>query len=124
MKDYRSTAHSRTMTIGELMVDVVGTGLGGARFDTALASEFDVEVEFEYTPGYEGRLTGPMDMAEEPVSPECEITGIKASANVHFEGDVADVTIKRGADLMPLFSGAQIDKLTDEILLAIERERH
>lgn len=118
MSQYKSARLSRTMTIGELSVKIVAAGLGGEAVDTAVASEFDVEVDYTYSPGHAGNLSGRFEDAEEPLDPECDITAIKASANIHFEGDQCEITIKRGTNMMKLFTGAQIDKLTDEILQA------
>lgn len=109
-----------TMTIGELAVKIHSAGLGGSTVDTAVAAEFDVEVEFTYRPGHPGRLTGPMDMAEEPLDPELDIIAIKASANVHFAGDTCETIFKRGSELLPLFTGREVDQLADRILSDIE----
>lgn len=111
---------SKTITIGELAVKVRSADLASQELDTAIASDFDVEVEFDYTPGHPGRTTGHWDMAEEPISPSVKIGAIKATANVHFSGDVTDVLVRRGSDLLALLSNREVTALEDQLMQMIE----
>lgn len=114
---------STTLTIGELAVKVQAAGLGGANIDTAVASEFDVEIEYTYLPSLAGSLSGGFEDAEEDAPAEVEIKAIKACANVHFEGDMCDTLIRRGSNMLLLFTGREIDALADRILDGIERSK-
>lgn len=120
LNKYRSSKSSTTVTIGELYLHIKSCDASALILDTAVACEFEVEIEYTYTPGYEGNTTGRWEDAEEGVGPELTIDAIKASANVIFAGDASDLTIKRGTDLMAMFTGAQISKLEDEVLAMIE----
>lgn len=88
--------NTTTLTIGTLSVKVQAAGLGGATFDTAVATEFDVEVDF---------VTGDLGAVE--------VRAVKASANVHFEGTYSDVLVRRGAELIELFTGREVDALAE-----------
>lgn len=116
----KSSFGSKTLTIGELSLRLKAADLSGETIDNATASEFDVEVEFDYTPGHPGNLSDRWEDAEEPIPDELEITAIKADSNVIFEGDDCTVTINRGTDLMKLFTGAQVSALEDRVLKMIE----
>lgn len=80
---------------------VMGVDLAAQEVDRAVATEFDVVVEYvrhEFA---------------------VEVKAIKASANVHFEGEHFSATAMHGADLLPLFSGAQVSALEDRIMMAL-----
>jgi AAA+ superfamily predicted ATPase len=102
---------STTINIGELAARLKSADLTAETFDTAIASDFEVEVEYHYTPADE----------EADQQAEVKIKAIKASSNVHFEGDLVSTVVRRGSDLMPLFSHHAITELTDR-LLAHEKE--
>lgn len=116
----KSNKGTRTLTIGELAIRI--KSLDSIAIDTAVASEFDVEVDYTYLPRIPAsRLSGAFEDADPGEAAECEIKAIQASANVHFEGSESATVIKRGSDLMPLFTGAQVAALEDRIILAIEK---
>lgn len=97
----KSTRGTRTLTIGELKLRLMGVDLAAQEIDKAVATEFDVLVEYvrhEFA---------------------VEVKAIKASANVHFGGDNFSATAMHGTDLMPLFSGAQVSALEDRIMMAL-----
>lgn len=110
----KSNRGSKTVTIGDLRANIKGTDLAPQVIDTVVASEFQVLVEYTYQPGE------PPSFDNDGLQTEIEIKAIKASANVHFAGDVGDLTIKRGTDLLALFSGAQVTALEDQVLAMIE----
>lgn len=110
MKNYRSSTGTTTETIGELSLRLKSTDAVGEEIDKATAAEFQVEVKYEFTPGFGGE-DGQADMLE--------IKGIKASANVHFEGTYSEVVMKRGADLTPLFAKWELIKLEEKIHAAL-----
>lgn len=109
-----------TLTIGELAIDLESTDLTACRIDRAVAADFEVEVDFTYTPGHEGNTWGRWEDAEEPISPTVEIHAVKTEAALHFEGDHAEVIIKRGTDIKDLFSGREITALEDRIYAEIQ----
>lgn len=112
---------TRTLTIGELSVKLKSSDLAAMVIDTAVACDFEVEVEFDYSPGWsDPRMGGAMEDGEPPIDPELTITAIKASDNVHFDGEHATTVLKHGTDLMPLFTGAQVTALEDQIYKAIQ----
>lgn len=113
-------SNTRTIMIGELTSKTCSTDLASAEFDSGIASDFEVEVEFDYTPGHPGNLSGHWDMAEEPIRASVEISAIKANANVHFEGDVTTTIARRGADLLPLFSNREVTALEDLLMVMVE----
>lgn len=121
----KSTRGTRTLTIGELKLKVMGVDLAAQEVDRAVACEFDVVVDYTYLPRIpESGMGGRFEDADWGAPAECEIKAIKADAAVHFEGDNFSCTAMRGTDLMPLFSGAQITELQDKIIDEIEREHH
>lgn len=120
MKNYQSIKGSTTLTIGELALRLKSTSVVAETIDTAVASEFDVEVEYTYTPGYEGNLSGRWEDAEESIDSTVEIGAVKASASIHFEGDESDVTIKRGTDITKLFGSTEIGALEDRVMAEIK----
>lgn len=97
----KSTRGTRTLTIGELKLKVMGVDLAAQEVDRAVAAGFDVAVDFVRH-----------ELA-------VEVKAIKADANVHFEGDNFSCTAMRGTDLLPLFSGAQVTALEDRIMMAL-----
>lgn len=113
----RKTRFTRTLTIGELQLDIQAHGLGGVKLDTPYAAEFEVDVEYTYWP-FE-----PASRGEPEVPAELSIKSIRATANVHFEGDGFSATALRGTDLLELFTGAQVTALEDRILAEIEKGR-
>lgn len=110
------TASTRTLTIGELTLRIMGSDLAAQLVDKPYAAEFEVEVEYRYSP-FE-----PATHDEEAIPAELTIKAVRATANVHFEGDGWSVTAMRGTDLTELFSGAQLTALEDRILVEIESE--
>lgn len=113
---------TRTLTIGELSLKVKSSDLAAIVIDTAVASEFEVEVRYHYEPGHSGNLSGAFEDAEEPMPEYVSIKAVKASASVHFEGSECEVIVRRGTDLLPLFSGHEVTALEDRILKAIKEE--
>jgi hypothetical protein len=95
-----------TINIGELAARVKSADLTAETFDTAIASDFEVQVEYTYTPA---------DMEADQLA-EVKIQAIKAAANVHFEGELVSTVARRGSDLLPLFSHYAITALSDAIL--------
>lgn len=120
MKNYSSIKGSTTLTIGELALRLKSTSVVAETIDTAVASEFDVEVSYTYTPGYEGNTTGRWEDAEESVDSTVEIGAIRLTASTHFEGDESDVTLKRGTDITKLFSSLEIGALEDQVMAEIK----
>lgn len=120
----KSTRGTRTLTIGELKLKVTGVDLAAQEVDRAIATEFDVVIEYSYFPGEPETVFCSIEDSHEGIPSEVEIKKIKADATVHFEGDNFSATAMRGTDLMPLLSGAQITALEDRIIDEIERERH
>jgi hypothetical protein len=108
---------TRTLTIGLLEIRIKSADLAAQIIDTATASEFDVEVSHRYEPHE------PAGREDDGLPVECEIKSIKACANVHFAGDVSDTIIRRGSDMLALFSGAQVAALEDRIIKTIESGR-
>lgn len=111
---------TRAIIIGELAVKVRSADLASAEFDTAIASDFEVEVEFTYTPGHPGNLSGHWDMAEEPIPDDLTIHAIKASVNVRFEGDHVSTIVRRGSDLKPMFTSREITAIEDQLIEMME----
>lgn len=123
MDKYSSKPGFAIERIGELALRMKPTALGVTEsFATVVAADFDVKIEYRFTPGHAGKLDGPMEDAEEPESDELEIRAIKADANVHFDGDGMTATATRGTDLTALFSGLQITALEDKLLAAKRAE--
>lgn len=85
-----------TLTIGELALHLRAADLLSEHFDTMVAQEFDVDVEY---------------VAEG----DAEVKAVKAAANVHFEGDSGSLTVLRGTDLLPLFAHRAVAELEDRI---------
>lgn len=100
---------TRTMVIGELAVKVKSADLAAQVIDTAIASDFEVEVYYK------------LHAQDEDGMPlrNVEVTEVQACANVHFAGTVTDTIVRRGSDMLPLFSGPQVTVLEDAILEAI-----
>lgn len=101
---------TRTIAIGELAAQVRSANLESAEFDTAIASDFEVEVEFDYKQA----------SAEDDQLGHVRIKVIETVSNVHFEGDTVSTIIRRGADLRPLFSHREVSEMEDRILLMLE----
>lgn len=97
---------TRTMVIGELALKVKSADLAAQVIDTAIASDFEVEVKYKYAPADE----------EAGTQASVSVKSVSACANVHFCGDVSDVLIRRGSDILPLFSGSQVTALEDALL--------
>lgn len=103
---------STTITIGALAIRLRSAALMAAaseEFATAVATDFDVEVEYSYSPA---------NLDADKIA-ELRVTAIKASFNVHFEGEHVDTIVKRGADLLPLFSHREVTAMEDELLAKI-----
>lgn len=98
---------STTINIGELAARVKSADLTAEVFDTAIASDFEVEVDYDFRPGN----------ASEDQQAEVRVNAIRASSNLHFEGDMVSSVVRRGSDLMPLFSHARISELAHVILV-------
>lgn len=79
----------------------MGVDLAAQEVDRAVACEFDVSIDY---------VRHEFDV---------EVKAVKASANVHFEGDHFSATAMHGTDLLPLFSGAQLSALEDRIMMAL-----
>lgn len=88
-----------TLTIGELYLHIKAADLLAAHFDTMVAKDFEVAVEY--------RL----------LESRAEVKAIKNTATVHFAGDAGELLVLRGTDLLPLFSGPQVTALEDRIAL-------
>lgn len=99
--------------IGELLF--TPTSKSGADFGPVVAQDFDVKVEYSYSPGHPG------SDVEEPAPPELVIKAIRADANVTFDGEGVSFTAQRGVDLMALFSRHQVGTLEDKLLDGIEK---
>lgn len=110
------TSTTRTINIGELAVKIRSADLASAELDTAIASDFEVEVEFTYTAGYPAVLSGPMDDADPGAPDEVEIRHILTEANVHFEGELGSLIVRRGVDLLPLFSNREVTAMEDRLI--------
>lgn len=103
----------RTLTIGELALQVKGADLAAQLVDTCIASDFEVEVTYKYQPS---------DL-EAGILEHVVVKEVIAPANVHFSGDLSDVLVRRGSDLLPLFSGAQVTAMEDMLLQAIREKQ-
>lgn len=113
---------SKTMVIGELAVKIKSADLAAQVIDTAIASDFEVEVTYSHTPGWQDpRIGGAMEDGEPEVEEEFSIEAIKVCANVPFSGDITDTIVRRGSDILPLLSGAQVGAIEDEILASIRK---
>ena len=120
----KQTTGSTAATIALLSLKITAAGLGGATIGTATASEFDVEVEYTYLPRIPASgLSGAFEDADPGCAAELEIKAVKASANVHFEGDECEVTIKRGSEMQSFFTGRELDEFAERILDQIERAK-
>lgn len=115
---YKSTKDTTTLTIGELSLRIKSADTASQTLDTATAVEFDVEVIFAFHAGWKGISGGAMEDGEPGEPDAVEVRQIIASSNVHFQGNGYNATAERGADLTPLFTGAQISQLEDKILAA------
>jgi hypothetical protein len=100
-------SRSTTINIGELAARVKSADLTAEVFDTAIASDFEVEVEYDYRPAN----------VEQDQAAEVRINAIRATSPVHFEGTYSSTIVRRGVDLMPLFSHHAISELADAILM-------
>lgn len=101
-----TTQHNAVERIGELFLVARAQGTL-VEFAAAVASDFDVDITFDHKKG------------DFPTYDAAEIKAIKASANVHFEGEHFSATATRGADLLPLFSRYQISALEDKLLARV-----
>lgn len=101
---------SRTISIGELALSVRSADLASAEFDTAIASDFEVEVEFSYKQA----------SAEDDQLAELLLVAIKANSNVHFEGTVTSVIARRGSDLLPLLSHRAVTEMEHRLMAMVE----
>jgi hypothetical protein len=119
----KSTKGSKTLTIGELSLNIKSTDTAAITLESVYASEFEVEVKYDYLPGHPGNLSGRFEDAEEPMPAELTITAVVLTAAVTFEGDDCELRVKRGADLMGMFTGAQVSALEDRVLDMIEGGR-
>lgn len=105
--------------IGELIFKPTTTG--GADFGAVVAQDFDVKVEYAYSPGHPGNLQGAFEDAVEPMQAELEIRAIRADAHVHFDGEGVAFTAYRGVDLIALFSRQQVAALEVKLLAGLEQ---
>jgi hypothetical protein len=105
--------------IGELRIRC-RSAHGLTEFADVVATDFDVKIEFSYTPGDEGKLDGRFEDAVEPSPPEIDIRAIRADAAVHFDGEGVRLTAERGTDLLELFSHTEIMVLEDRLLARAE----
>lgn len=119
MNRYESRPGFVIERIGELMFTPISKS--GADFGPVVAQDFDVKVEYSYSPGYAGNLSGAFEDAEEPMPAELTIKAIKLDANVTFDGEGVSLTFERGYDLVALFSRIQIGTLEDKLLDGIEK---
>lgn len=119
MKDKHSPRPGSAIErIGELSMNCKGSPAAASEpLATVVARDFDVKIEFTYTPGEPARLSGAFEDSCEGCAPELIIKAIKADAAVHFDGEEGiSVTAARGTCLMPLFTGGQIGALADRLL--------
>lgn len=98
---------STTINIGELAARVKSADLTAETFDTAIASDFEVEVDYDFRPAN----------VEADQMAEVRINAVRATANIHFEGDLVSTVVRRGADLLPLFSHGRISELAHAVLV-------
>lgn len=121
MRDKFGTTQHSTEHIGELCIEIPAAYQDGLRtkapyFARLAAVDFEVKIEFVYTPGEPGKLDGPLEDAVEPIPAAVEIRAIRAASNVLFDGDGVVLTACRGTDLLQLFTHAQISALEDRLL--------
>lgn len=110
----KSNKGTKTLVIGELYLQLRAVDLAGLTLDTAVAKDFDVLVEYTYNPGEAASFE------DDGMPTEIEAKAIKASANILFGGDASDVTIKRGTDIISLFTGAEVAAIEDRIYFLIQ----
>lgn len=120
MRDKNSTMqHSAVEQIAELPLVIISKDRI-SRLATPVATEFNVRIHFSYTPGFEGKLVGRWEDAEEPVAPQVELVAIRLEADTHFDSEEGyAATVKRGTDIREAFTHVQLDQLADKMLARV-----
>lgn len=111
-----TTQHSAVEQIGELKL-VINSVDKISKLAEPVATEFNVSVEFSYTPGYSGKLDGPMEDAEEPLAPQVDIMAIRLVADTHFDSEEGYAsTVRRNTDILEAFTHVQLVQMVDRLL--------
>lgn len=126
--DTNRRTHKTVLAVEEKTVKLVAAG---CEFEAVNAAQFEVEAEFTYLPAIAPILTGPWEDADPGAAAEIDIQHLLVVKDTAFDCDemVPDtvggvevyqpgitLTIKRGRDVLNLFSLEEIEALEGEIL--------
>lgn len=108
--------------LDELTVKLHTAGMnGGVCFDTLVARNVPVTVEFEYTPAIAARTWGRMEDAEEGASAELSILSISTIGPAWLDsesGSVLSFTV--GQDISNLLNEHEIEAIEEALLKRVE----